>query len=56
MNWAELLNWQEYIKLLIGLMALTNPLGALPVFLSATKKQTQTNACVSRACRSSSSW
>lgn len=31
MDWAELQNWDEYTKLLIGLIALTNPLGAIPV-------------------------
>jgi multiple antibiotic resistance protein len=40
MDWSELLNWPEYSKLLVGLLALTNPLGALPVFMSATQSET----------------
>jgi len=34
MDWAELQNWTEYTKLLIGLFAISTPLAALPVFLS----------------------
>lgn len=29
-------DWTEYMKLLAGLVAITNPLGAIPVFLSIT--------------------
>ncbi len=38
MDWSELLNWDEYSKLLIGLLALTEPLGTLPVLLGMTEK------------------
>ncbi len=38
MDWSELLNWDEYTKLLIGLLALTDPLGVLPSFLGLTEK------------------
>ncbi len=38
MDWSELLNWDEYTKLLIGLLALTEPLGTLPVLLGLTEK------------------
>lgn len=37
MDWSELLNWDEYTKLLIGLLALTDPLGVLPVFMGLTE-------------------
>ncbi len=33
-DWSELLNWTEYSKLLFGLLAITAPLGATPVFVS----------------------
>jgi multiple antibiotic resistance protein len=32
-DWSELLNWTEYTKLLFGLIAITAPLGATPVFI-----------------------
>jgi multiple antibiotic resistance protein len=38
MDWSELLNWDEYSKLLIGLLALTEPLGTTPVLLGMTEK------------------
>lgn len=38
MDWAELLNWNEYSKLLIGLLSLTDPLAATPIYLSLTKQ------------------
>ena len=37
MDWAELTNWTEYSKLLIGLFAIAGPLSTLPVFLGLTK-------------------
>ncbi len=40
MNWAELSNWTEYSKLLIGLFAIAGPLSTLPVFLGLTAEQT----------------
>lgn len=33
MDWSELQNWEEYSKLLIGLLAVTDPLGSLPMVL-----------------------
>lgn len=33
MDWAELGNWDEYVKLLIGLFAVADPIGSLPVVL-----------------------
>jgi multiple antibiotic resistance protein len=33
MDWSELQNWDEYSKLLAGLLAVTNPLGSLPMVL-----------------------
>ena len=38
MDWSELSNWDEYSKLLIGLIALTDPFGSLPLFISLTEK------------------
>jgi len=38
MDWAELSNWSEYSKLLIGLFAITTPLSTLPVYLGLTAK------------------
>ncbi|MBC8505707.1 MAG: MarC family protein [Anaerolineales bacterium] len=38
MDWSDLLNWDEYSKLLIGLLALTEPFGTLPVLLGLTEK------------------
>jgi multiple antibiotic resistance protein len=34
MDWSELLNWNEYTKLLIGLFAISTPIAAIPIFLS----------------------
>ena len=34
MDWPGLLNWNEYTKLFIGLLAISTPLAAVPVFLS----------------------
>lgn len=39
MDFAELFNWPEYFKLLIGLLALANPFGIVPVLLGATRGQ-----------------
>lgn len=39
MNWAEIENWTEYSKLLIGLFAITGPLSTLPVFLGLTAQK-----------------
>ena len=36
MDWAELSNWTEYTKLLIGLFAVSGPLTSLPVYLALT--------------------
>jgi multiple antibiotic resistance protein len=38
MDWAELQNWDEYSKLLVGLLALTNPFGSIPVLSSLMDK------------------
>jgi multiple antibiotic resistance protein len=35
-DWGELANWSEYTKLFIGLLAVSTPLAAAPVFLSQT--------------------
>lgn len=40
MDFAELFNWPEYFKLLIGLLALAQPFGVLPVLIGATKEET----------------
>ena len=37
MDWSELQNWDEYTKLLIGLLALTDPLGVYPVLLGLSE-------------------
>ena len=39
MDWSELRNWDEYTKLLIGLLAVTDPLGGLPTLLSLTDQK-----------------
>jgi multiple antibiotic resistance protein len=39
MNWAEIENWTEYSKLLIGLFAITGPLSSLPIFLGLTAER-----------------
>jgi len=31
MDWSELKNWNEYIELLIGLLAITDPIGTIPM-------------------------
>ena len=36
MDWTELLNWNEYTTLLIGLFAISTPLAAVAVFLSSS--------------------
>ena len=36
-DWSELQNWDEYIKLLVGLLALADPIGNLTVILGLTK-------------------
>jgi multiple antibiotic resistance protein len=36
MDWSELQNWDEYTKLLIGLLAVTDPLGVFPSVLGLT--------------------
>jgi multiple antibiotic resistance protein len=38
MDWSELRNWDEYTKLLIGLLVLTDPISAIPVLGSLTAK------------------
>jgi len=37
-DWSELRNWEEYTKLFIGLLALSGPLGILPIFQSLTSQ------------------
>ncbi len=37
MDFSELLNWDEYAKLLVGLLALTDPFSLMPIFLGATR-------------------
>lgn len=37
MDWSELQNWEEYTKLLVGLLALADPIGNLTVILGLTK-------------------
>ncbi len=32
-------DWSEYLKFLIGLMAILNPIGAIPVFINLTSQQ-----------------
>ncbi len=39
MDFTELFNWPEYFKLLIGLLALAQPFGVLPVLIGATKEE-----------------
>ena len=40
MDWSELKNWEEYTKLLIGLLAISDPLGTIPVLLGITEDAT----------------
>ena len=40
MDWSELQNWDEYTKLLIGLLAVTDPLGSIPTVLGLTDNKT----------------
>ena len=42
MDWAELSNWTEYSKLLIGLLAITGPLSTVPIFLGLTANSSST--------------
>jgi len=37
MSWDELLNWQEYMKLFGGLLAIVNPIAAVPIFMGLSK-------------------
>jgi multiple antibiotic resistance protein len=37
MNWVELLDGAEYVKLFAGLLAMVDPFGAIPVYLGLTK-------------------
>jgi small neutral amino acid transporter SnatA (MarC family) len=37
MDWSEFQNWDEYTKLLKGLLFLADPIGVLPVMLGFTK-------------------
>lgn len=39
MDWSELQNWDEYSKLLIGLLAVTDPLGSLPMVLGLIENE-----------------
>ena len=39
-NWTELLDFGEYLKLLAGMLAMTDPLGNIPIFLMLTAGMT----------------
>ena len=38
MDWNELLHWTEYSKLLVGLLALVDPVTCVPVFATLTRR------------------
>jgi len=38
MDWSELKNWDEYTKLLVELLAITDPFSAIPIVLGLTKQ------------------
>ena len=40
LNWSELLHFGEYLKLLVGLLAITDPIGCIPIFLMLTAGMT----------------
>ena len=40
MDWSELQNWDEYLKLLVGLLAVTDPFGAMPMVLGLLEDHT----------------
>lgn len=40
MDWTELQNWDEYLKLLVGLIAVTDPFGAMPMVLGLLEDHT----------------
>ncbi|MEM6452974.1 MAG: NAAT family transporter [Cyanobacteria bacterium P01_D01_bin.105] len=38
MDWSGLLDWEDYVKLLVGLLSLADPIGNLPIILTLTEK------------------
>jgi multiple antibiotic resistance protein len=40
LDWSELQNWNEYLKLLVGLLAIIDPLAVVPAFLSLAGRYT----------------
>ena len=34
MDWSQILDWNQYVKLLVGLFAVVDPLASVPVFLA----------------------
>jgi len=40
LDWSELKNWSEYLKLLVGLIAIIDPLALVPTFLSLAAQHT----------------
>lgn len=40
LDWSEMKNWNEYLKLLVGLIAIIDPLALVPTFLSLAVQHT----------------
>lgn len=40
-EWIKMLDYADYIKIFIGLLAIVNPFGAIPLFISITADQNE---------------